>query len=57
MKHSNESIRELIKKANDKGWVDEELNKQVIDADVSKVTNMSELFKEMKDFSKSLQII
>jgi surface protein len=50
MKHTNESIRKLIKRANDKGWIDEELNKQVIEADVSGVTDMSKLFYEMGEF-------
>jgi surface protein len=51
MTHTNESIRELVNRANDKGWKDSELNQLVIEADVSEVTDMSELFYNMKNFN------
>jgi surface protein len=51
LKHTNRSIRELIKKANKKGWKDSELNKQVIEANVTGVTDMSELFEDMSQFN------
>jgi surface protein len=51
MKHNNESIRELIKKANDKGWINDELNRQIIEADVSQVTDMSKLFYNKTTFN------
>jgi hypothetical protein len=57
MTYTNKSIRELVNKANDSNWSNSKLNRQVIEADVSKVTDMDSLFQGMKDFSKSLQII
>jgi hypothetical protein len=57
VKHNNESIRELVNRANDKGWRDSELNKQVIEADVSRVTDMSKLFYRMEDFLKESDVI
>jgi surface protein len=51
MKHTDESIRELIKKANKAGWTNSELNVLVIEADVSEVRDMSGLFKGMKQFN------
>jgi surface protein len=54
MKHTNKSIRELIKKANEAGWKDSELNREVIEADVSRVTDMSKLFEYMKQFNLNI---
>jgi surface protein len=51
MKYTNESIRDLVNKANDSNWFNEELNRQVMNADVSEVTDMAGLFKDIERFN------